>query len=178
MLTKILLGLAAVLAVFLIVVALQPSEFSVSRSATIAAAPAAIFPHVNEPRKWEAWNPWGKLDRAMKLTYDGPPAGVGAAYAWAGNNDVGEGRMTVTESQANERIRFRLEFFKPMAGVCDTVFTFQPDSNGTAVTWTMSGKNNFLAKVMCLFMSMDKMIGGQFEQGLATLKTVAESPAR
>ncbi len=174
MLKKILLGLAAVLVVFLVVVALQPADFSVTRSATVAAAPAAVFPHVNEPRKWEAWNPWGKLDPAMKLTYFGPTAGVGAAYAWVGNSDVGEGKMTVTESQPNDRIRFNLEFIKPMAGVSDTLFTFKPDGQGTTVTWTMSGKNNFISRAVCLFMSMDKMVGGSFEKGLAELKTIVE----
>lgn len=175
MLTKILVGLAAALIAFLVVVALQPAEFSVTRSATMMAAPAAIFPHVNEPRKWEPWNPWGKIDPAMKLTYAGPAAGVGASYAWVGNSEVGEGKMTVTESQPNERIRFRLEFIKPMAGVSDTLFTFKPEGPGTSVTWTMSGKNNFIAKAVCLFMSMDKMVGAQFEQGLASLKTIVES---
>lgn len=175
MIKKTLAVLAAALVAFLVIVALQPAEFSVTRSASITAAPAVVFPHVNEPRKWEPWNPWGKLDPAMKLTYAGPPAGVGAAYAWVGNSDVGEGKMTVTECQPNDRIRFNLEFFKPMAGVCDTLFTFKPEGAGTTVTWTMSGTNNFVAKAMCLFMSMDKMVGGQFEQGLASMKAIAES---
>ena len=102
MLKKILIGLAVVIVVFLIVIALQPSTYSVTRSATIAAAPEAVFPHVNELKKWAAWNPWEKIDPNMKLTYEGPEAGVGASYSWAGNNEVGEGKMTITESKANE----------------------------------------------------------------------------
>jgi hypothetical protein len=158
-----------------VVVALQPADFRVTRSATIAAPPEAVFPHVNELKKWEAWNPWGKLDPAMKLTYEGPATGVGAAYAWVGNNQVGEGRMTITESRAHEFVRFKLDFFKPMAGTSEAEFTFKPQGNQTEVAWTMTGKNNFIAKAMCLFMSMDKMIGGQFEKGLGDLKSMAEA---
>lgn len=174
-LIKILAVLAVVVVVFVIIVATRPAEYSVTRSLAINAPPEAIFPHVNEPRKWEAWNPWGKIDPNMKLTYDGPAGGVGASYAWVGNNEVGEGKMTVTESHPSDVIKFKLEFFKPMPGVCDTVFTFKPQGKQTEVTWTMSGRNNFVAKAFCLFMNMDKMIGGQFEKGLADLKKLAEA---
>jgi len=178
MLKKILIGLAVVIVIFLIVVALQPGTYSVTRSLTIAAAPDVVFPHVNELKKWAAWNPWEKLDPNMKLSYEGPEAGVGASYSWVGNSDVGEGKMTITGSQPNESIQFKLEFFKPMAGVSDTKFTFKPQGDKTDVTWSMTGKNNFIGKAMCLFMNMDKMIGGQFEQGLGELKAIAEAPAK
>jgi hypothetical protein len=172
----ILVGLAAVVVVFLIVVALQPSSFKVARSTTIGAPPSVVFAHVNDFRKWEAWNPWDKVDPAMKKTYEGSPAGVGAVYAWVGNSDVGEGKMTITESRPRELVRINMEFFKPMAGTSTTEFTFAPQGgNGTLVTWTMSGDNNFIGKAMCLFMNMDTMIGGQFEKGLADMKAVAES---
>ena len=175
MLSKILIGLAVLILVFVIIVATRSSEYRVTRSATVKAPAAAVFPHVNELKKWEAWNPWGKIDPNMKLTYDGPPSGVGASYAWVGNKDVGEGRATITESKPNEAVRFKLEFFKPMAGVSDTLFTFKPQGNQTVVTWDMSGKNNFIAKAFCMFMNMDKMIGGQFEKGLADMKTAVEA---
>jgi len=178
MLKKILIGLAIVIFIFLIVVAMQPGTYSVTRSLTIPAAPEVVFPHVNELKKWAAWNPWEKLDPSMKLTYDGPEAGVGASYSWVGNSDVGEGKMTITGSKPNESIQFKLEFFKPMAGVSDTEFSFKPQGNQTEVTWAMSGKNNFIAKAMCLFMNMDKMIGGQFEKGLGDLKAIVEAPAK
>jgi hypothetical protein len=178
MLKKILIAVAVVIALFLVVVALQPGEFRVTRSATMAAPPDAVFPQVNELRKWAAWNPWEKLDPAMKLTYEGPASGVGAAYAWVGNKDVGEGRMTITESRLNESVQFKLEFFKPMAGLCAAEFTFKPQGNQTVVTWTMTGKNNFIAKAMCLFMNMDKMIGDQFEKGLAQMKTIVEAEVK
>ena len=178
MIKKTLIAVAVVLVVFLIVVALRPAEYSVTRSATIAAPAETVFTQVNELKKWEAWNPWGKIDPAMKLTYTGPASGVGAAYAWVGNNEVGEGRMTITESRPPGRILFNLEFFKPMAGVSITEFTFKPAGNQTTVTWTMTGKNNYIAKAFCMFMNMDKMIGGQFEKGLVELKAVAEAAVK
>lgn len=175
MLKKILIGLVIVIVIFLIVVALQPSIYSVTRSLTMAAAPEVVFPHVNELKKWAAWNPWEKLDPNMKMTYEGPEAGVGASYSWVGNSEVGEGKMTITGSKPSESIQLKLEFFKPMAGVSDTEFTFKPQGNQTEVTWTMSGKNNFIGKAMCLFMNMDKMIGPDFEKGLVSLKALAEA---
>jgi len=175
MLKIILIAIPVIIAIFLIVVAMQPSDYRVTRSLAINAPPAAVFPHVNELKKWEAWNPWGKIDPNMKLTYDGPPADVGASYSWVGNSEVGEGKSTITESKPNESVRFKLEFFKPMAGVCDTVFTFKPQGNQTEVTWDMSGRNNFIGKAFCMFMNMDKMIGGQFEKGLADMKTAVET---
>lgn len=174
-LATILMVLAALLAIFLIIVATRPDEYRVSRTVTIAAPAPAIFDQINTPKNWEAWNPWGKVDPNMKLTYDGPASGVGASYAWVGNNQVGEGKMTVTESKPVELVRFRLDFYKPMAGTSDAEFTFKPDGDKTTVTWSMSGKNNFIAKAMCLFMDMDKMVGGQFEKGLADLKQVVET---
>jgi hypothetical protein len=155
---------------------MQPSGYRVMRSLAINAPPAAVFPHVNELKKWETWNPWGKIDPNMKLTYDGPPSGVGASYSWVGNNEVGEGKATIVESRPGEFIRFKLEFFKPMAGVSDTVFTFRPQGTQTEVTWDMSGRNNFIGKAFCMFMNMDKMVGGQFEKGLADMKSIVEAP--
>jgi len=177
MLKVILLAIAAAIVVFVIVVVMQPDEFRVSRSATVAAPAAKVFAQVNELRKWEAWNPWGKLDPAAKLTYDGPPSGNGASYHWAGNNQVGEGRLTIVESRANEYLRLKLEFLKPFNATNTGEFTFLPEGGGTSVTWSMSGRKNFVAKAMHLFFDMDKMVGGQFAKGLANLKAIAESPA-
>jgi uncharacterized protein YndB with AHSA1/START domain len=164
--------------VFIIVVALRPKEFRVARSATISAPPSAVFAQVNDFHKWEAWNPWGKIDPAMKQTYDGAPAGVGAIYTWTGNNEVGQGRMTITESRPSDLIRIELEFFKPFAATNTAEFTFQPDGNQTAVAWSMSGEKNLMAKAIHLFVSMDKMIGGQFEKGLADMKAIVEAPPK
>ena len=178
MLKKILIALAIIIVVFVLVVALQPADFQVTRAATIAAPPATVFAEVNDFHKWRAWSPWEKMDPDMERTYSGGPAGEGAVYAWSGNSDVGEGNMTITESRPNELIRLKLEFIKPMAGTSDTEFNFKPEGEGTQVTWTMSGKNGFVAKAFCLFMNMDKMVGGQFEEGLASMKQVAEAEAQ
>jgi uncharacterized protein YndB with AHSA1/START domain len=174
MLKIILIALAVIVIVFVVIVALQTSEFHVARSTTISAPPAAVFVQVNDFHKWEAWNPWGKIDPAMKQTYEGAPAGTGAIYTWAGNNEVGEGRMAIIESRPSELIRVKLEFFKPFAATNTAEFTFKPEANQTVVTWSMFGEKNFMAKAIHLFMNMDKMIGGQFEKGLAEMKSVVE----
>jgi hypothetical protein len=175
MLTNILIGIAAIIALLAIVVALQPSTFRVSRSAKIAASPSAVFAHVNDFHNWLAWSPWEKLDPLMKRTYEGAQAGIGAVYSWAGNNQVGEGRCTITESRPGELVKMRLEFFKPFKGDNDVEFTFKPEGSGSTVSWSMRGKKNFIIKAMGLFMNMDKMCGDQFDKGLVNLKTVVES---
>ncbi len=173
-LVKILIALVAI-AVVLVVVATRPSEFRVARTARIAAPAPVVFAQVNDFHKWEAWSPWAKLDPAMKQAYEGAPAGTGAVYTWAGNKEVGEGRMTLTESRPSELIKIELEFFKPFATTSTAEFTFKPEGDHTLVTWSMTGQNNFIAKAVHLFMDMDTMVGGQFENGLARMKSVAEA---
>ena len=113
----------------------------------------------------------------MKQNYEGASSGTGAIYTWAGNNQVGEGRMTITESHPSDLIKIKLEFIKPWSATNATDFAFKPQGNQTAVTWTMDGDNNFIGKAFSLFMNMDKMVGGDFEKGLAQMKTVAEKAA-
>lgn len=178
MIKKILIGIAVVIIILIVVIVMRPDDYHTTRSATIAAPPAVLFEQVNDLHKWEAWSPWAKLDPNAKFSYEGPASGVGAKFNWAGNNDVGEGNMTVAESRPNEYVKFQLEFIKPFKGSSIAEFTFKPDgaqTNQTVVSWSMSGKNNFIAKAMGLFMDCDKMLGGYFEKGLANLKTVAES---
>jgi len=176
MIKKILLALVVLIAGFAGVVAMQPSEFRVSRQATIAAPPGAVFAQVNDFHKWEAWSPWAKLDPNAKNTFEGPPAGQGSVFKWVGDSNVGEGSMTLTESQPSERIRIRLDFVKPFAGTSDVEFTFQPQGEQTVVTWSMHGHNNFIGKAISLFMNCDKMIGANFDEGLANIKKVVEAP--
>ncbi len=172
MLTTILIVIAVIIVAVVVVVSMQPATFSVSRSATLPAPPAAVFAQVNDLHLWEAWSPWAKMDPNAKSTFSGAPAGDGASMAWAGNKNVGEGRMTITASRPNEAIRLKLEFFKPFKATNSAEFTFKPEGNGTLVTWTMSGNNNFMGKLFGLLMNCDKMIGGQFEKGLASLREV------
>jgi hypothetical protein len=178
MIKKILLVLVAIVAVILIAGAFQSNTYRVERSLTIAAPAAELFPHINDLHQSQAWSPWAKLDPNAKMTFDGPASGVGASNAWVGNSQVGEGRQTIIASTPNELVRLKLEFFKPMAGVATSEFDLKPAGAGTTVIWSMSGDKNYLSKVMCMFLSMDKMIGGDFEKGLANLKALAESPAR
>jgi uncharacterized protein YndB with AHSA1/START domain len=178
MLKKILIGVVMVIGVFVAIVAMRPSDFRVERSAVVSAPAPVVFAQVNDLHNWDAWSPFAKIDPAAKQTFEGPRAGTGAAFAWAGNKQVGEGRMTITESRPNELIRFRLDFVRPLAGTNTAEFTFTPQGDRTAVTWSMSGTQNFMAKAFCMFMSMDKMVGGEFEKGLAQMKTVAEAASK
>jgi hypothetical protein len=178
-LLKILIGVAAVvvLAVAVLVV-MQPSEFRIQRSATIAAPAPVVFAQVNDFHNWEAWSPWAKLDPSATNSFEGAPAGTGASFAWAGNSKVGEGRMTIVESRPSELVWIKLEFLKPFAATNTAEFTFKPEGDRTAVTWSMYGHNNFLARAVGLVVNMDKFLGGEFEKGLASMKSVAEASAK
>ena len=175
MIKKFLIALATIVIVFVVVVALQPADFRVARSAAISAPAPAVFAQVNDFHNWQAWSPWAKLDPAMKQSYEGAPAGNGAIYSWSGNNEVGEGRMTLIESRPSDLIRIKLEFMKPFQATNTAEFTFKAEGNQTAVTWSMFGANGFMAKAFGLFMNMDKMVGGDFEKGLAQMKSIAEA---
>ncbi len=177
MLKKVLITVALLVAGFAAVVALQPSTFHVERAATISAPPAAVFAHVDDLHKWEAWSPWAKLDPAAKVGYEGAAAGKGAAFTWAGNDKVGEGRMTIVESRPAELVDIKVDFVKPFQGTNSSAFIFKPAGEGTAVTWSMSGHQNFFEKAMCLVMNGKKMIGNSLDDGLANLKAVAEKKA-
>jgi hypothetical protein len=177
MLIPILIAVAVIVALFVVVVAMRPSDFRVTRAATIAAPREAVFEQVNELHNWEAWSPWAKLDPNAKSTYDGPSGGVGAAFAWSGNSKIGEGRMTITESRPSDLVRFKLEFVKPFKGTNAAEFTFRTEAGQTLVQWTMTGKCNFIAKAFGLFLNCDKMVGSQFEKGLAEMKSLTEADA-
>jgi hypothetical protein len=178
MLIKILIGVAVVLVLLLVAIATRPSRFRYLRSARIAAPPAVLFELVNNLRKWRGWSPWEKLDPNLERLYDGPEAGVGATYAWKGNGNVGEGRMTIVGSQPHERIDLKLEFFKPFTATNSAEFVFKKVGEETEVTWSMEGNYNFVTKAIGLVMNMEKLCGGQFEEGLANMKQAAESQAK
>lgn len=178
MLKKILIVAAAVIAVLVAIVASRPSTYEVERSATIGAPPDLVYAQVADFGRWSEWSPWAKLDPGMKTTLTGTAATPGHAYAWTGNDKVGEGRMTITELEPGRQVSIRLEFLKPFASTSATRFSFAPDGSGTRVGWKMSGTNGFVEKAFCIFMDMDKMIGGDFEKGLGQLKAVAEAEAR
>ena len=179
MMKKLLISLGligALVAIFAIVVAMQPSAYVVTRSAAIAAPPSTVYPLLNDFHNWNSWSPWAKIDPAMKQAWSGPPAGVGAIYTWSGNDKAGEGRMTIADNHIEERVGIALEFTKPYVSSSRIDFTIAREGGGSVVKWTMTGQSGFMLKAVSLFASMDKMVGPDFERGLAQLKTVAESP--
>jgi hypothetical protein len=177
MLIKILIALGLIVVVFFIVVSLQPSAYTVTRTATIAAPPSAVYPLIDDFHNWNAWSPWAKLDPAMKQVWSGAPAGVGAIYTWSGNDKAGEGRMTISENQPEEHVGIALEFTRPYVSSSRIDFTIGRQAAGSTVNWTMTGQNGFMLKAVSLFANMDKMVGPDFEKGLAQLKAVAEKSA-
>jgi hypothetical protein len=175
MIIYILIAVAVSIAGLVLVVARQPTDFRISRSATIPAPASILFEEVNDFHKWEAWSPWAKLDPHAKNTFEGAPSGAGAIFRWVGNNQVGQGGMTIMESKPSQLIRIKLEFLKPFQATHSAEFTFKPSGDQTLVTWSMSGKNSFASKAFVLLMNCDKMIGSQFEKGLENLGSVVES---
>lgn len=154
--------------------ATRPNTFRYERQTEIAAPPESVFPHVADFHLWNAWSPWEKLDLQMKKNHSGSSSGKGAIYEWDGNNKVGQGRMEILEAKTPEKITIQLDFFRPFKAHNTTEFQFQKTGSGTKVNWIMFGQNVFMGKVMGLFMDMDKMIGKDFEKGLASLKEVVE----
>ncbi len=152
---------------------LQPDRFVVTRSAVIDAGAPEVFRHINELRNWQAWSPWAKLDPQSHADYQGPAEGAGAAFEWSGDKKVGVGRMQIVDSQPFEHVSIRMEIQKPFSATNDLRFQLTPEAQErTKVTWTMSGRNTFISKAMNLFMNCDKVVGGQFEAGLANLNAL------
>lgn len=153
------------------------STFSVSRSLLIQAPAEEIYPLVVSFREWPKWSPWETIDPTMQRSYDGPVSGVGSKYAWKGNGKAGAGTMEITEASEPAKIAIRLEFTKPMKALNPTTFTFVSEGGGTRVTWSMTGENKGMGRVFMLFMNMDKLVGGDFEKGLAQLSAVVAGNA-
>jgi uncharacterized protein YndB with AHSA1/START domain len=174
MFSAILIGVVLVVAAVLAFATTKPDTFRVERSASIKAPPEKIFPLINDFHQWPQWSPWEKLDPAMQRTHGGPAQGVGASYAWVGNSKVGEGRMEIVTSVPSSQIDIKLDFLKPFEAHNKALFTLKPEGDGTQVVWVMDGPAPFVTKLMSVFVSMDKMIGKDFEAGLANMKAAAE----
>ena len=155
----------------------KPGTFNVARSTTIDAPADRIFGLINDFHKWASWSPFEKLDPAMTKTFSGPISGAGAGYSWTGNKKAGAGSMTLVASTPSSNVSIAMAFLKPFKSESTVQFLIQPSGDGHQVTWTMTGKNQFLSKVMSVFLSMDKLIGKDFAEGLANLKREAESSA-
>ncbi len=169
--------LAALLAGIFIAASMRPDSFRVQRSVKIKASPERIFPLINDFNEWEAWSPWEKADPVIRRSYSGAPVGKGAIYEWSGNKKVGQGRMEIVESSSPSRVVIKIDFLKPFEGHNTVEFTLASQSDFTTVTQAMYGPLSFFSKAMGLFISMDRMIGQKYDEGLSAMKAVAESHA-
>jgi uncharacterized protein YndB with AHSA1/START domain len=174
MLKIILIVIVVLIAALLAFAATRPNKFRVLRKAVIKAPPEKIFPLIADFHSWSSWSPWEKKDPALKRTFSGASSGKGAVYAWEGNREVGSGRMEITEASSPSKIMIQLDFIKPFEGHNLTEFTLQPEGGATTFTWDMQGSMAYIAKVFGIFVNMDKMIGNDFETGLANLKAITE----
>jgi hypothetical protein len=175
-----MLNTIAIVAVLLLgallgVAATRPDTFQVRRATRVNASPAEIFPLINDLRRWSAWSPYERKDPAMKRTYSGAASGPGAVYEWDGNRDIGRGRMEITETSAPSRVTLKLDFIKPFEAHNVVEFTLEARGDATSVTWALHGPASYMSKVMGLFFSVERMVGKDFESGLANLKAVAEA---
>lgn len=154
--------------------ATQPDTFRIERSVTVQAPAQAIYPLVSDFHQWQAWSPFEKLDPQMKKTFSGAEHGKGAVYGWSGSGHAGVGRMEIVEATAPSHLAIQLDFSQPFEAHNTSEFSFASEGAATRVTWAMEGRNNFVSKVMCVFVDMDQMLGKDFESGLASLKAIAE----
>lgn len=176
MIKKTLLVVVALIGLLLLWALTRPDQFSVERRVHISAPPAKVYALVSDFHHWTEWSPWEKLDPGMTRTHSGAASGVGAVYAWTGNDDVGAGRMEITAVQAPGQVDIKLDFLRPFESSNTTRFTLKPVADGTEFVWTMQGPMPYISKLISVFVSMDRMIGPDFEAGLKNLKAVAEKP--
>ena len=173
MIKTILLVLGVAIALVLLLAAFRPDSFRIERSLAIQAPPEKIYPHLTDFRAWGAWSPWEKKDPALKRTFAGAERGVGSSYAWEGDK-VGQGRMEIAEATPASNVRIKLDFVSPLEAHNVVDFTLRPEGNKTVVRWSMQGPQPYLNKVIGIFMDIDRLVGRDFEAGLAALKAVAE----
>jgi len=166
--------LAIAIAIILILAATRPDTFSVQRTAAIEAPPEKLFALINDFHQWGSWSPWENKDPAMKRTYSGAGSGRGAVYAWDGNKNVGSGRMEILDASVPSKIVIKLDFLKPFEAHNTAEFTLLPQGDATRLTWLMHGPAIFMARVMHVFMDIDKMVGKDFEIGLSNLRRLTE----
>jgi uncharacterized protein YndB with AHSA1/START domain len=174
MIKAIAIVIVVLLGALLLYAATQPDAFRIQRAASIKAPPEKIFPLINDFQRWDAWSPFEKKDPAMKRTFSGPASGKGSVYAFEGDSQVGAGRLEITDTSAPSKVALTLDMVKPFEGHNIIEFTLEPRGESTNVTWAMHGAMPYISKVISVFCNMDRMIGKEFETGLANLKTLAE----
>ncbi len=175
MFKKILLGIVVVIGGFFGYVAMQPSDMLVARDILINAGPELIFPYINNSQKANEWMPWSESDPEAKMVFSGPAEGVGSITSWDSNGQMGTGQAEVVESIPNQSVKTKLTYTKPMVMSQLAEVVLIPSHAGTAVRWSVTGQNSFIGRALCVFMNMDKVVGSQFEKGLANLKNKVES---
>jgi hypothetical protein len=166
----IAIGIAAVLGLAMT----KPDDLFVERQASIAAPPAIVYGYINDLHRFTEWSPWQKRDPEMTMSFDGPAVGMGSSYSWKGNRNVGSGRLTITDTVPDSEVTMLLEFSEPFVATNHVQFTLTPMPDGTQVSWAMTGTNDFMSKVLAVFIDMDQMVGRDFETGLASLGKLAE----
>lgn len=175
---KILGGAGVAFVLFLAFIQTRPAEFHIERSLQMNAPAATVFGYIDDFHKWSLWSPWDKLDPSMKREYSGASSGVGAAYGWTGNDQVGSGKMTITETMPPEMVKIALDFLTPFEAHNRTTFSIRSAGSSSTVTWMMDGENGFMGKAASVFMDMDQLVGKDFETGLASIKQAAEADAK
>lgn len=175
MFMKIAIVVAILITIVLIYAATKPNTFHVERTIDVKAPPEKLFALVNDFHQWEAWSPYNK-DPAMKKTFSGSASGKGAMYAWEGNKDVGRGEITITDTTPPKEIDMALHMIEPFEGRNHVVLSFDAKGDTTTVTWALEDQHTYLLKIISTFLNLDRMIGKDFEVGLARLKTAAEKP--
>jgi uncharacterized protein YndB with AHSA1/START domain len=174
MIKTIAIALALLISAVLIYAATKPDSFRIERSTTIKAPPEKIFALINDFHQWEGWSPWEKIDPALKRTYAGAASGKGAVYEWSGNEDIGQGRMEIVESLPASKVTLNLDFITPFAAHNNVDFTLTGQGDTTTLTQAMYGPSPYISKLMTIFFSMEKMVGGKYDEGLANIKAIAE----
>lgn len=174
MVKKILIGLLVVVVGILVAGAFQPSDYTVVRQVTISAPAEKIFPYLNNVKMAEMWGPWSEVDPKAQMVHSGPAEGVGATTSWASEGQLGTGSATIVDVIPNQRVGVKLEYTKPMTMVQDSEYLISVSGDQSTVSWKVTGQKNYISRVMCLFMDMDKMVGSMFEKGLTNLKTLVE----
>lgn len=177
MIKKILIGLGALLAVFVIIAAMKPEDYLIKRDVTINAKPEVIYPYLVSAKNADSWMPWKEVDSQVQMTYSGPVEGVGSVSSWESSGDMGTGKAEVVGAILNQSVKTKITYTKPMEMSQDSEFALTPHGESTLMTWTVSGKQPFFARLVCtlMLMNMDKYVGGMFERGLAKLKTMVET---
>lgn len=175
MIKKIMIVLSAAIGIFLAYVAMQSNHYEIAREITVQASAEKIFPYINNSHKTFEWMPWKEMDSKMSMRFEGPDEGVGSRSIWESEGKMGHGSAEVVESVANAFVKTRLEYTKPMSMSQIAQISLAPEDGVTRVVWMVSGENTFISRLFCFFMDMDKVVGTQFEKGLATLKSQVEA---